>query len=85
MGYQHFFLWTIVCGLPALLLLLWVPMPRAAQPGRRMRRRLGTALLLALPLAVAAAERVLRRLRPARPGGAARRGWVLREGTATRA
>ena len=33
MGYQHFFAWTIACGLPALLLLLWVPMPRAAQPG----------------------------------------------------
>ena len=33
MGYQHFFLWTLVCGLPALLLLLWVPMPRrAAEP-----------------------------------------------------
>lgn len=29
MGYQHFFLWTLVCGAPALLLLLWVPMPRA--------------------------------------------------------
>jgi PAT family beta-lactamase induction signal transducer AmpG len=28
MGYQHFFLWTLVCGLPALLLLLWVPMPK---------------------------------------------------------
>jgi PAT family beta-lactamase induction signal transducer AmpG len=27
MGYQHFFLWTLVCGVPALLLLLWVPMP----------------------------------------------------------
>lgn len=32
MGYQHFFAWTIGCGLPALLLLLWVPMPRAAAP-----------------------------------------------------
>ncbi len=33
MGYQHFFLWTLLCGLPALLLLLWVPMPRrAAEP-----------------------------------------------------
>jgi PAT family beta-lactamase induction signal transducer AmpG len=34
-GYQHFFAWTIACGLPALLLLLWVPMPRknvAAEP-----------------------------------------------------
>ena len=30
-GYQHFFAWTIACGLPALLLLLWVPMPRKAQ------------------------------------------------------
>lgn len=28
MGYEHFFAWTIACGLPALLLLLWVPMPR---------------------------------------------------------
>jgi PAT family beta-lactamase induction signal transducer AmpG len=28
MGYQQFFAWTIGCGLPALLLLLWVPMPR---------------------------------------------------------
>ncbi|MCY4747486.1 MFS transporter [Pelomonas sp. UHG3] len=26
MGYQHFFLWTLVCGVPALLLLLWVPL-----------------------------------------------------------
>ena len=32
MGYQHFFLWTLVCGVPALLLLLWVPMPRPAAP-----------------------------------------------------
>ncbi|MDG0865012.1 MFS transporter [Pelomonas aquatica] len=32
MGYQQFFAWTIGCGLPALLLLLWVPMPRAAAP-----------------------------------------------------
>jgi PAT family beta-lactamase induction signal transducer AmpG len=31
-GYEHFFAWTIACGLPALLLLLWVPMPRARQP-----------------------------------------------------
>ncbi len=31
-GYQHFFAWTIACGLPALLLLLWVPMPRKAVP-----------------------------------------------------
>ena len=30
MGYQHFFLWTLACGVPALLLLLWVPMPRRA-------------------------------------------------------
>lgn len=29
MGYQHFFAWTVACGLPALLLLLWVPMPSA--------------------------------------------------------
>ncbi|CAM4081089.1 MFS transporter [Roseateles saccharophilus] len=34
MGYEHFFAWTIGCGLPALLLLLWVPMPRAAAPQR---------------------------------------------------
>ncbi len=32
-GYQHFFAWTIACGLPALLLLLWVPMPRKAATG----------------------------------------------------
>ena len=32
MGYQQFFAWTIGCGLPALLLLLWVPMPRKAAP-----------------------------------------------------
>lgn len=32
MGYEHFFAWTIACGLPALLLLLWVPMPRKLQP-----------------------------------------------------
>lgn len=32
MGYERFFAWTIACGLPALLLLLWVPMPRARQP-----------------------------------------------------
>jgi PAT family beta-lactamase induction signal transducer AmpG len=32
MGYQNFFAWTIACGLPALLLLIWVPMPRARQP-----------------------------------------------------
>jgi PAT family beta-lactamase induction signal transducer AmpG len=31
-GYEHFFAWTIACGLPALLLLLWVPMPRGRQP-----------------------------------------------------
>lgn len=27
MGYEHFFLWTIVCGLPALLLMFFVKMP----------------------------------------------------------
>jgi PAT family beta-lactamase induction signal transducer AmpG len=27
LGYSHFFLWTLVCGVPALALLLWVPMP----------------------------------------------------------
>ena len=34
MGYQSFFLWTIVCGAPALLLLFFVkiPAPRAAAP-----------------------------------------------------
>ena len=32
MGYQHFFLWTLVCGAPALLLLLWVPMQRTSMP-----------------------------------------------------
>jgi PAT family beta-lactamase induction signal transducer AmpG len=32
MGYQHFFAWTVGCGLPALLLLLWVPMPRNSAP-----------------------------------------------------
>ena len=30
MGYQQFFLWTIACGLPALLLLLFVRWPDAA-------------------------------------------------------
>ena len=34
LGYQDFFAWTIVCGLPALLLLLWVPMPRASAPAQ---------------------------------------------------
>ena len=29
-GYQHFFAWTIGCGVLPLLLLLWVPMPRAS-------------------------------------------------------
>lgn len=32
MGYENFFAWTIACGLPALLLLLWVPMPRKSAP-----------------------------------------------------
>jgi len=27
LGYEHFFLWTIVCGLPALLMLLFVRVP----------------------------------------------------------
>jgi len=27
-GYPHFFAWTVACGLPALVLLLWVPLPR---------------------------------------------------------
>ncbi|UDF36907.1 UNVERIFIED_ORG: MFS transporter [Shinella sp. XGS7] len=29
MGYQHFFLWTIVCGVPALLLLFFVRIPQS--------------------------------------------------------
>jgi PAT family beta-lactamase induction signal transducer AmpG len=28
LGYQHFFLWTIVCGLPALVALLFVKIPQ---------------------------------------------------------
>jgi len=28
LGYQDFFLWTIFCGLPALLLFFWLPMSR---------------------------------------------------------
>jgi PAT family beta-lactamase induction signal transducer AmpG len=28
-GYQHFFLWTIVCGLPALFALFFVKIPKA--------------------------------------------------------
>ena len=35
MGYQHFFLWTIACGAPALVLLFFVKFPKAppaAQP-----------------------------------------------------
>ncbi|MFG6490067.1 MFS transporter [Roseateles sp. BYS78W] len=31
-GYQHFFAWTIGCGVLPLLLLFWVPMPRTAKP-----------------------------------------------------
>ena len=30
MGYEHFFLWTIACGAPALILLLFVRMPGRA-------------------------------------------------------
>ena len=30
MGYQHFFAWTIVCGLPVLLLMFFVRMPGKA-------------------------------------------------------
>jgi len=30
MGYQHFFLWTIVCGAPALLLMFFVKIPGRA-------------------------------------------------------
>ena len=30
-GYPHFFAWTVACGLPALGLLLWVPMPTSMQ------------------------------------------------------
>jgi MFS transporter, PAT family, beta-lactamase induction signal transducer AmpG len=33
LGYPNFFLWTLVCGLPALLLLWWVPMPKAESSG----------------------------------------------------
>lgn len=33
MGYEHFFLWTIACGVPALILLLFVRMPgKTAKP-----------------------------------------------------
>ncbi len=33
MGYEHFFAWTIVCGLPVLLLMFFVRMPgKAAAP-----------------------------------------------------
>ena len=27
LGYEHFFLWTLIAGVPALLLLAWVRMP----------------------------------------------------------
>jgi PAT family beta-lactamase induction signal transducer AmpG len=27
MGYEHFFLWTIVCGVPALVLMFFVKLP----------------------------------------------------------
>jgi PAT family beta-lactamase induction signal transducer AmpG len=30
MGYEHFFLWTIACGVPALLLLAFLRFPQAA-------------------------------------------------------
>ena len=30
MGYEHFFLWTIICGLPVLLLLFFVKIPAPA-------------------------------------------------------
>ena len=35
MGYQHFFLWTIACGVPALVLMFFVkfPKPKAAPEG----------------------------------------------------
>jgi len=32
MGYQSFFLWTIACGLPALLLMFFVKIPATASP-----------------------------------------------------
>jgi len=35
MGYQSFFLWTIVCGLPALLLMFLVKIPAPASPATR--------------------------------------------------
>jgi len=28
MGYQHFFLWTILCGIPALVLMFFVKFPK---------------------------------------------------------
>jgi len=31
-GYQHFFLWTIACGAPALVLLFFVKFPKAPSP-----------------------------------------------------
>lgn len=31
LGYQHFFLWTIACGVPALLLMFFVRMPAPAK------------------------------------------------------
>lgn len=33
MGYQHFFLWTIACGVPALLLMFFVKMPGKSEAG----------------------------------------------------
>ncbi|UXH78906.1 MFS transporter [Roseateles amylovorans] len=34
MGYERFFLWTIACGVPAFLLLLFVRLPGAAAPSQ---------------------------------------------------
>lgn len=37
MGYQHFFLWTIVCGLPVLLLLFFVRIPGQSAPSPELK------------------------------------------------
>ncbi|MDN3919729.1 MFS transporter [Roseateles violae] len=43
MGYQHFFLWTIVCGVPALILMFFVKIPgrRTAQAEAAAAEALG--------------------------------------------
>jgi len=33
MGYEHFFLWTIACGVPALVLMFFVPIPDTRASG----------------------------------------------------